>query len=83
LPGWLTLDACRHGGMTELADSDLTEQQEMSMSGHTTPDAKRRYAKRTEAQRLVALRKRRAWREEQSETETQNAGPAKTQNDTA
>jgi len=42
-------DACRHGGMTELADSDLTEEQEMSLSGHSTPDAKRRYVKRTEA----------------------------------
>jgi hypothetical protein len=61
LPDWLTLDACHHGGMTELADSDLTEEQEMSLSGHTTPDAKRRYIKRTEAQRLVAARKRRAW----------------------
>lgn len=33
------------GGMTELADSDLTEEQEMSLSGHSTPDAKRRYVK--------------------------------------
>lgn len=80
LPAWLTLDACRHGGMTELADSDLTEEQEMSLSGHTTPDAKRRYVKRTEAQRLTAARKRRAWILEQKTTEMQNAAPKKMQN---
>lgn len=80
LPSQLTLDSCRHGGMTELADSDLTEQQEMSMSGHTTPDAKRRYAKRTESQRLVALRKRRAWRQEQIATEIQNDDQVEIQN---
>jgi len=39
----LGANACRHGGMTELADSDLTEEQEMSLSGHSAPDAKRRY----------------------------------------
>jgi hypothetical protein len=44
----------------------------MSMSGHTTPEAKRRYVKRTETQRLAALRKRRAWLAEQSGPETQN-----------
>lgn len=72
LPSWLTLDACRHGGMTELADSDLTEEQEMSLSGHTTPDAKRRYVKRTEVQRLTASRKRRAWIREQKSTKSHN-----------
>lgn len=72
LPSWLTLDACRHGGMTELADSDLTEEQEMSLSGHTTPDAKRRYVKRTETQRLTAARKRRAWIQEQKSTKSRN-----------
>jgi len=80
LPSWLTLDACRHGGMTELADSDLTEEQEMSLSGHTTPDAKRRYVKRTDAQRMIAARKRRAWVLEQKTTETQNAHQNITQN---
>jgi integrase len=80
LPSWLTLDACRHGGMTELADSDLTEEQEMSLSGHTTPDAKRRYVKRTDAQRLTAARKRRAWILEQKPTVTQNGEGNETQN---
>lgn len=72
LPSHLTLDACRHGGMTELGDSDLTETQEMSLSGHSTPDAKRRYIKRTEAQRLAAARKRRAWVSEQTQPQIQN-----------
>lgn len=61
LPEHVTLDACRHGGMTELGDAGLTESEEMATSGHTTPEAKRRYVKRTETQRLSAARKRRAW----------------------
>jgi hypothetical protein len=58
--------------MIELGDSDLTESQEMSLSGHVTPNAKRRYIKRTEAQRLAAAHKRRAWILEQSRVETRN-----------
>jgi len=84
LPDWLTLDACRRAGLNEIADSDLTETQEMAMSGHTTPNAKRRYIKRSEAQRLIAPRKRRAWVEEQAgerkEAITRNAGPPRTRN---
>ncbi|WP_424956119.1 hypothetical protein [Hyphomicrobium sp. 1Nfss2.1] len=83
LPPWLTLDACRHGGMTELADSDLTEEQEMSLSGHSTPDAKRRYVKRTDAQRLTAARKRRAWVQEQKTHESSNDGSSKSRNGTS
>lgn len=83
LPSWLTLDACRHGGMTELADSDLTEEQEMSLSGHSTPDAKRRYVKRTEAQRLTAAGKRRAWVEEQIGPKSQNEASDPSQNRTS
>jgi hypothetical protein len=45
--------------MTELCNSDLTEQQIMALSTHKTPDAARVYVKRTELQRLVAARKRR------------------------
>lgn len=74
LPEHVTLDACRHGGMTELGDADLTETAEMSLSGHKTPDAKRRYIKRTEAQRLRAARRCRAWVEEQRMAGSQN-GP--------
>jgi hypothetical protein len=67
LPDWLTLDACRRAGLNEIADSDMTETQEMAMSGHTTPNAKRRYVKRSEAQRLIAARKRRVWVAEQEQ----------------
>ena len=57
----VTLDACRHGGMTELGDADLTEQGVMTLSGHKTPQAARLYVKRTERQRISAARKRRQW----------------------
>lgn len=82
LPDWLTLDACRRAGLNEIADSDLTETQEMAMSGHTTPNAKRRYIKRSEAQRLIAARKRRTWIAEQDqerkEERTRNTAPTRT-----
>jgi len=61
LPSYLTLDACRHGGLTELGDAGLTEQQEMALSGHTTPDAMRGYVKKTETQRRIAARTRRVF----------------------
>jgi len=61
LPAHVTLDACRHGGMTELGDAELTEQGVMSLSGHKTPDAARGYVKRTKQQRETAARRRRAW----------------------
>jgi len=57
----VTLDACRHGGMTELGDAELTEQGVMSLSMHKTPQAARLYVKRTEQQRASAARKRRRW----------------------
>ena len=53
----VTLDACRHGGMTELGDAELVEQGVMALSGHKTPQAARLYMKRTEAQRIAAARK--------------------------
>jgi hypothetical protein len=34
LPDHLTLAACRHGGLTELGDAELTEQGVMALSGH-------------------------------------------------
>jgi hypothetical protein len=73
LPAHVTLDACRHGGMTEIGDAEMTETDEMSLSGHSTPQVKRRYIKRTEAQRLRAARRRRAWVEERKEVGSQNA----------
>jgi integrase len=57
----VTLDACRHGGMTELGDAELAEQGVMALSGHRTPQAARLYVKRTEAQRVAAAAKRRNW----------------------
>lgn len=55
----VTLDACRHGGMTELADAGATEAEGMAASMHKTPAALRLYVKRTEDQRANAARKRR------------------------
>ena len=60
----VTLDACRHGGMTELGDAELAEQGVMALSGHKTPQAARLYVKRTERQRIAAASKRRRWVED-------------------
>jgi integrase len=81
LPPDLTLAACRHGGLTELGNAELTEQGVMALSGHKTPQAARLYVKRTETQRVTAARRRRAWIEskrnsEQAEAESQNGAPA-------
>lgn len=59
LPAHITLEACQHGGLTELGDAEVTGV--MALSGHKTPSAARLYVKRTEAQRLTAARKRRAY----------------------
>ena len=59
LPDYFTLEACRHGGMTELGDAELPEQLVMSLSGHLTPAAARLYVKRTDHQRLQAAIRRR------------------------
>jgi len=61
LPKYVTLAACRHGGMTELGDASLTESQIMALSAHETPEAARIYVKRTESQRLTAARRRREY----------------------
>jgi len=61
LPDWLTFAACRHGGMTELGDAELTESGIIALSGHRTADAARGYIKATEVQREAGLLKRRAW----------------------
>jgi hypothetical protein len=55
----VTLDACRHGGLTELGDAGATEFEGMAASMHKTPQALRLYVKRSEAQRMSAARKRR------------------------
>jgi Recombinase len=74
LPEHVTMTACRHGGMTELGDAELTEQGVMSLSGHRSPEAARGYVKKTDAQRLAAARKRRAWviEVEHARNESQN-----------
>jgi len=68
LPEHITLEACRHGGMTELGDAGLTEQEVMALSGHATPAAARVYVKRTATQRLAAATQRRAYVEAQQRT---------------
>ncbi|HEY5831136.1 MAG TPA: hypothetical protein VIV01_22480, partial [Hyphomicrobiaceae bacterium] len=51
----------------------LTEAQTMALSGHKTPEAARLYVKRTDAQRVTAARRRRAWVEtERSGDKSQN-----------
>lgn len=58
LPARFTLDACRHGGMTELEVAELTDGQGRALSGHRTQRAYQGYAKRTLARALPATRKR-------------------------
>ncbi|MGJ4995690.1 hypothetical protein ACQR0Z_14790 [Bradyrhizobium sp. HKCCYLS3077] len=60
LPAHFTLDACRHGGMTELEEAELTEGQGRALSAHRTKESYAGYAKRTAPRVLAATRKRRA-----------------------
>jgi hypothetical protein len=60
LPAFFTLDACRHGGMTELEEAELTDGQGRALSAHRTRESYAGYAKRTEARMLSATRKRHA-----------------------
>ena len=55
----ITLDACRHGGLTEQADSGSSEQLMRSKSGHKSSAALRVYLKTTQAQSTLASRQRR------------------------
>ena len=59
LPRTFTLDACRHGGMTELEEAELTDGQGRALSAHKSR-AYERYAKRTHTRALAATRKRHA-----------------------
>ncbi|WP_342727321.1 hypothetical protein AAFG07_11235 [Bradyrhizobium sp. B097] len=75
LPEEFTLDACRHGGMTELEEAELTEGQGRALSAHRTRESYAGYAKRTEARMLSATRKRHAHMlANQAETDVQNKG---------
>ena len=62
LPTYFTLDACRHGGMTELKEAALTEGQGRALSGHKTAQTYRGYAKETFDGALSATRKRHTYR---------------------
>ncbi len=53
-----TLDAARHGGMTELEEAGLTEGEGRVLSKHKTATAYRGYAKETETRVLNATKKR-------------------------
>jgi hypothetical protein len=84
LPATFTLDACRHGGMTELEAAELTDGQGRALSGHRTQRAYQGYAKRTLARALPATRKRYAHRLANVEgTDFQNALRSDFQNDLA
>lgn len=60
LPAEFTLDACRHGGMTELEEAELTDGQGRALSGHATQQSYEGYAKRNMTRALSATRKRHA-----------------------
>jgi hypothetical protein len=60
LPSYFTLDACRHGGMTELEEAELTDGQGRALSAHKSQQAYEGYAKRTTERALSATRKRHA-----------------------
>ncbi|MGY3591479.1 hypothetical protein ACVIGB_008941 [Bradyrhizobium sp. USDA 4341] len=82
LPKEFTLDACRHGGMTELEEAELTEGQGRALSAHRTRESYAGYAKRTEVRMLSATRKRHAHMlANQAATDVQNASAKAVQND--
>jgi hypothetical protein len=47
LPPTFTLDACRHGGMTELEEAELTEGQGRALSAHRTRESYAGHARRS------------------------------------
>jgi hypothetical protein len=84
LPATFTLDACRHGGMTELEEAELTDGQGRALSAHKSR-AYQGYAKRTMERALAATRKRHAHRIAASSnvpgTEFRNEGQDEFRND--
>jgi hypothetical protein len=73
LPREFTLDACRHGGMTELEEAGLTTGQGKALSAHRSDRAYSGYAKFTQDRALGATRKRHAHRlTNERSTEFQN-----------
>jgi hypothetical protein len=82
LPVEFTLDACRHGGMTELEEAELTEGQGRALSAHRTKESYAGYAKRTAPRVLSATRKRHAhWLANQAATSIQNEAGEPIQNE--
>ncbi|ARP97660.1 hypothetical protein CAK95_00150 [Pseudorhodoplanes sinuspersici] len=74
VPSFFTLDACRHGGMTELEEAGLTDGQGRALSAHSSK-AYDGYAKRTEKRALAATRKRHAHvMADKERTEFRNGG---------
>lgn len=66
LPKDMTFMSLRHSGLTELGDAEATDQELMSMSGHTTRQTLTKYVKPTRNQARNAARKRRAMRTKSS-----------------
>jgi hypothetical protein len=84
LPSTFTLDACRHGGMTELEEAALTDGQGRALSAHKSQQAYEGYAKRTMERALSATRKRHAHRlANAAGTSIQNEQQNAIQNDSA
>jgi hypothetical protein len=82
VPNYFTLDACRHGGMTEIEEAALTEGQGRALSGHKTAQAYRGYAKETFERALAATRKRHAHRlANEPATNVQNGGQISVRNE--
>lgn len=83
MPSHFTLDACRHGGMTELEEAELTDGQGRALSTHKTQQSYEGYAKRTAKRMLSATRKRHAHRlANETATGVQNEALAVVQNET-
>jgi hypothetical protein len=83
LPATFTLDACRHGGMTELEEAALTTGQGKALSGHKTDRSYGGYAKLTMERALPATRKRYAHRlANEQGASIQNDGKNAVQNET-
>ena len=82
LPSTFTLDACRHRGMTELEEAELTDGQGRALSGHRSK-AYEGYAKGTMKRALAATRKRHARKlaANASGTDSQNGTRNECQND--
>jgi hypothetical protein len=82
LRGTFTLDACRHGGMTELEEAELTTGQGKALSGHRSDRAYRGYAEATQDRALAATRKRHAHRlTNESGTKFRNEEPKSFRNE--